>query len=56
MSQLRGSVHALHDSRDDGVASQLQRLNVGADAAEQLDHSRSVATVYGRPQGGALLL
>ena len=55
-SQLRGSVHALHDGSDDAVASQLQRIIVGADAAEQVDDSRSVTTVYRRPQGGALLL
>jgi hypothetical protein len=55
-SQLGGSVHALHDGRDDAVASQLQRLTVGAGAAEQLDDSWSVTTVYRRPQGGALLL
>ena len=55
-SQPGGSVHALHDGRDDAVASQLQRLIVGADAAEQLDDSRSVTTIYRRPQGGALLL
>ena len=55
-SQLRGSVHALHDGRDEAVASQLQRIIVGANAAEQVDDSRSVTTVYRRPQGGALLL
>ena len=55
-SQLGGSVHALHDGRDEAVASQLQRIIVGADTAEQVDHSRSVTTVYRRPQGGALLL
>jgi hypothetical protein len=55
-SQLRGAVHALHDGSDDAVASQLQRIIVGADAAEQLDNSRSVTTVYRRPQGRALLL
>ena len=55
-SQLRGSVHALHDGRDDAVASQLQRLIIGAGAAEQLDDSRSVTTIYRRPQGRALLL
>lgn len=55
-SQLGGSVHALHDGSDDALASQLQRDIVGADAAEQLDDSRSVTPVYRRPQGGALLL
>ena len=55
-SQLGGSVHALHDGSDDAVASQLQRIIVGADAAEQLDESRSVTAVYRRPQGAALLL
>ena len=55
-SQLGGSVHALHNGRDEAVASQLQRIIVGADAAEQLDDSRSVTTVYRRPQGRALLL
>jgi hypothetical protein len=55
-SQLGGSVHALHDGRDDAVASQLQRIIVGADAAEQVDDSRSVTTIYRRTQGGALLL
>ena len=55
-SQLGGSVYALHDGRDEAVASQLQRIIVGADAAEQLDDSRSVTTIYRRPQGGALLL
>ena len=54
-SQLRGSVHALHDGSDDAVASQLQRIIVGADAAEQVDDSRSVTAVYRRPQGRALL-
>jgi hypothetical protein len=54
-SQLGGSIHALHHGRDDAVASQLQRIIVG-DAAEQVDDSRSVTTVYRRPQGGALLL
>src|SRR5205814_882302 len=55
-SQLGGSIHALHDGREEAVASQLQRIIVGADAAEQLDDSRSVITVYRRPQGRALLL
>jgi hypothetical protein len=55
-SQLGGSVHALHDGRDEAVASQLQRIIVGADAAEHVDDSRSVTTIYRRPQGGALLL
>jgi hypothetical protein len=55
-SQLGGSVHALHDGRDETVASQLQRIIVGADAAEQVDDSPSVTTVYRRPQGGVLLL
>ena len=55
-SQLGGSVHALHDGRDEAVASQLQRLIVGAVAAEQLDDSRSVTTVDRRPQGATLLL
>src|SRR5881275_811142 len=55
-SQRGGSVHALHDGRDEAVASQLQRIIVGADAAEQLDDSPSVTTVYRRPQGRALLL
>ena len=55
-SQLGGSVHALHDGRDQTVASRLQRIIVGADAVEQLDDSRSVTTIYRRPQGGAQLL
>ena len=55
-SQLGGSVHALHDGRDEAVASQLQRIIVSADAAEQVDDSPSVTTIYRRPQGGALLL
>ena len=55
-SQLGGSMHALHDGRDETVASQLQRIIVGADAAEQVDDSPSVTTIYRRPQGGALLL
>jgi hypothetical protein len=49
-------VHALHDGRDDAVAGQLQRLIVGAGAAEQVDDRPSVTTVDRRPQGGALLL
>ena len=52
-SQLGGPVHALHDGRDEAVAS--QRIIVGANAAEQVDDSRSVTTIYRRPQGGALL-
>ena len=55
-SQLDSSIHALHDGRDDAVASQLQRIIAGADAAEQVDDSPPVTTVYRRPQGGALLL
>ena len=55
-SQLGGSVHALHDGRDHAVASQLQSIIIGADAAEQLDDSPSVTTIYRRPQSGALLL
>ena len=55
-SQLGGSVHALHDSRDQAVASQLQRIIIGADAAEQLDDSRSVTTIYRPPQGRAPIL
>jgi hypothetical protein len=55
-SQLGGSVHALHDRRDDAVASQLQRLIIGANAIQQVDDSRSVTTIYRRPQGRALLL
>jgi len=55
-SQLGGSVHALHDGRDEAVAGQLQRIIVGAGAAEQVDDSQSVTTVYRHPQRGALLL
>ena len=55
-SQLGGPVHALHDGRDETVASQLQRIIVSADAAEQVDDSPSVTTIYRRPQGRALLL
>ncbi|MGO9496120.1 MAG: hypothetical protein ACLQA5_05305, partial [Solirubrobacteraceae bacterium] len=36
-SQLDGSVHALHDGRDQAVASQLQQIMISADAAEQVD-------------------
>ena len=53
-SQLGGPVHALHDRREDAVASQLQRLIIGADATQQLDDSPSVTTIYRRPQGKAL--
>jgi hypothetical protein len=53
--QLGGSVHALHDGRDEAVASQLQRIIIGADAAEQLDDSPPVTTIYRRPQGAAPL-
>ena len=42
--------------RDDAVASQLQRIIVGADAAEQVDDSPSVTTIYRRPQGRPPLL
>jgi hypothetical protein len=35
---------------------QLQRIIIGADAAEQLDDSPSVTTIYRCPQGRALLL
>jgi hypothetical protein len=55
-SQVGGSVHALRDGRDEAVASQLQRIIVGADAAQQVDDTPSVTTVYRRPQGGTLLL
>ena len=55
-SQLRGPVHALHDGRDEAVASQLQRIIIDADAAEHVDDSPSVTTTYRRPHGGALLL
>jgi hypothetical protein len=55
-SQPGGSVHALHDSRDDAVASQLQQIILGANATEQVNDSRSVTTIYRRPQGRALLL
>ena len=50
-SQLGGSVHALHDGRDETVAGQLQRIISGANAAEQLDDSRSVTPIYRRPAG-----
>ena len=55
-SQLGGSVHALHDGGHKAVASQLQRIIIGADTAEQIDDSRSVTTIYRRPQGEAPLL
>ena len=55
-SQLGGSVHALYDSRDDAVASQLQAIIIAANTGEQADDSRSVTTVYRCPQGRALLL
>ena len=55
-SQLQGSVHALHHRRDDAVPGQLQRIIIGANAAEQVDDSRPVTTIYRRPQGGAPLL
>jgi hypothetical protein len=54
-SQLAGSVHAPHDGRDEALASQLQRIIVGAHTAEHVDDSPSVTTIYRRPQGGALL-
>ncbi|MBV9680775.1 MAG: hypothetical protein JO046_03210 [Solirubrobacterales bacterium] len=56
MSQLGGSVHALQDGRDDAVAGQLQRIIIGTNATKQVDDSRSVTTIYRRPQGAALLL
>src|SRR5262249_2675515 len=55
-SQLRGSVHALHHRRDDTVASQLQRIIIGANAAEQVNDSGSVTPIYGRTHAGALVL
>jgi hypothetical protein len=55
-SHLGGSVHALHNGRDQALARQLQRIIIGANAAQQLDDRRPVTTVYRRPQGGALLL
>jgi len=55
-SQLSGSIDALHDARDEAVASQLQRIIADADAAEHVDDSPSVTTIYRRPQGRALLL
>ena len=55
-SQLGGPVHALHDGRDEAVASQLQRIILSADAAEPVDDSPSLTTIYRRPQSGALLL
>jgi hypothetical protein len=54
-SQLGGSIHALHDGRDQTVASQLQRIILSAIAAEQLDDSPSVTTIDRRPQRGTLL-
>jgi hypothetical protein len=55
-SQLGGPVHTLHDGRDQAVAGQLQRIVIGANAAEQGNDSRPVTTIYRRPQGAALLL
>jgi hypothetical protein len=55
-SQLGGSIHALHDGSNEAIASQLQRIIIGADVAEQGNHSRPVTTIDRRPQGGALLL
>ena len=55
-SQLGGSIHALHDSRDDAVPGQLQRIIIGANAAEQVDDSPSLTTINRRPQGRAPLL
>ena len=55
-AQLGGSIHALHDGSDETVAGQLERVIVGAGAVEQVDDTRSVTAVYGRPQGSALLL
>jgi hypothetical protein len=55
-SQLGGFAHTLHEGSDKTVAGQLERVIVGADAAEQVDDSRPVTAVDGRPQGGALLL
>ncbi|MGO9902101.1 MAG: hypothetical protein ACLP0J_20990 [Solirubrobacteraceae bacterium] len=52
-----GSVNVLHDGGDHIVAGELERVIVGADGAlEQVDNSRSVASVEGRPQGGSLLV
>ena len=47
-SQLGGTVHTLHDGRDETVAGQLERIIVGADAVEQVNDSRSVTAVYRR--------
>jgi len=43
--------NALHDGRDEAVATQLQRIIAGANAAEQVDDSPSVTTIYRRPAG-----
>ena len=54
---FEGSVNVLHHGGAQAVAGELEGIIVGARATlQQVDHSRSVATVYGRPQGGPLLL
>ena len=55
-SQLGRSVDTLHDGSNETVTAQLERVIVGADAPEQVDDSRSVATVDSPLQGRALLL
>jgi hypothetical protein len=56
-TEFVGSFNVLHDGGAEATAGELECVIVGAGAAlQQLDDSRSVATVYGRPQAGSLLL
>jgi hypothetical protein len=56
-TEFGGSFNVLPDGGAEAVAGELEGVIVGAGSAlQQVDDSRSVAAVYGRPQGGSLLL
>ena len=56
-TEFGGSFNVLHDGGAEAIAGELEGVIVGARAAlQQVDDSRSVATVYGRPQSGSMLL
>ena len=56
-TEFGGSFHVPHDGGAKAVAGELEGVIVGARAAlQQVDDSRSVATVDGSPQGGSVLL
>ena len=55
VSEFGRSFNTLHHGGDQAVAGELQRVIVDTGVLQQVNDSRAVAPVDGRPQGGSLV-